>query len=142
MNSPSEIHTDLQDNGVRCWFAPEDLKIGDPLRQRIDEAIRLHQRLLVILSEHSVQSDWVREEVESCLERERREKQLVLFPVRLDKAVMNTDAAWAASIRRQRHIGDFSKWKDHDSYQKAFDRLLKDLKADAERADTATGRAD
>jgi hypothetical protein len=136
------LHADLQESGVRCWFAPDDLKIGDPLRQRIDEAIRLHEKLLVILSRYSVRSDWVREEVESCLEREHREKRLVLFPVRLDNAVMDTDAAWAASIRRQRHIGDFSKWKDHDSYQKAFDRLLKDLKAEAERADTATGRAD
>ena len=66
----------------------------------------------------------------------------MLFPVRLDDAVEATNAAWAASISRQRHFGDFSKWKDHDSYQKAFDRLLKDLKADAESADTATGRAD
>ena len=64
----------------------------------------------------------------------------MLFPVRLDDAVVDTDAAWTASIRRQRHIGDFTKWKDHDSYQS--DRLLKDLKAEAERADTATGRAD
>ena len=136
------LHADLQNKGVRCWFAPEDLKIGDPFRQRIDEAIRLHEKLLVILSEHSVHSDWVRDEVESCFEREHRETSLVLFPVRLDDAVMDTEAAWAASIRRQRHIGDFSKWKDHDSYQKAFDRLLKDLKADAECADTATGSAE
>jgi len=50
------------------------LKIGDRFRQRIDEAIRLHDKLLVILSANSVQSDWVREEVESCLEREWREK--------------------------------------------------------------------
>jgi hypothetical protein len=84
----------------------------------------------------------VRDDVKSCLERERREKRLVLFSVCLDKAVMNTDAAWAASIRRQRSIGDFSKWKDHASYQKAFDWLLKDLKAEAVRADTATGRVD
>jgi len=69
-------------------------------------------------------------------------ESLVLFPVRLDDAVVDTDAAWTASIRRQRHIGDFTKWKDHDSYQEAFDRLLKDLKAEGERADTATGRAD
>ena len=127
---------------MRCWKASEDLKIGDPFRQRIDEAIRLHQKLLVILSEHSLRSDWVRDEVESCLEREHREKGFVLFPVRLDDAVIDTDAAWAASIRRQWHIGDFTKWKEHDSYQQAFDRLLKDLKAEAERADTATGRAD
>jgi len=55
---------------------------------------------------------------------------------------MDSGAAWAASIRRQRHIGDFSEWKDHDSYQKAFDRLLRDLKAEAGGKDTATGRAD
>ena len=28
-----------------------------------------------------------------------------------------------------RHIGDFRAWKDHDSYQRAFERLLRDLKA-------------
>jgi hypothetical protein len=25
------------------------------------------------------------------------------------------------------NIGDFTRWKDHDAYQKAFDRLLRDL---------------
>jgi hypothetical protein len=126
----NRLHADLQNKGVRCWFAPKDLKIGDRFRQRIDEAIRLHEKLLVILSEHSVQSDWVREEVESCLEREHREKRTVLFPVRLDDAVMHTGEAWAASIRRQRHIGDFTKWKGHDLYQEALERLLRDLKAE------------
>jgi hypothetical protein len=53
-------------------------------------AIRLHEKLLLILSGHSVQSDWVREEVEMCLEREQREKRLVLFPVRLDNTLMET----------------------------------------------------
>jgi len=31
---------------------------------------------------------------------------------------------------REFFIPDFSDWKNHDSYQKAFQRLLKDLKAD------------
>ncbi|MDQ2713153.1 MAG: toll/interleukin-1 receptor domain-containing protein [Acidobacteriota bacterium] len=125
------LYVDLQIKGVRCWFAPEDLKIGDRFRQRIDEAIRLHDKLLLILSEHSVQSDWVREEVESCLERERREKRLVLFPVRVDEAIMDATEAWAASIRRQRHIGDFKEWKKHDSYQSGLCRLLRDLRPNA-----------
>jgi hypothetical protein len=71
------------------------------------------------------------EEVETALERERRENRLVLFPIRIDDAAMQTDQAWAASIRRTRHIGDFRNWKDHDSYQSAFQRLLRDLKAEA-----------
>jgi hypothetical protein len=124
------VHADLQDKGFRCWFAPEDLKIGDRFRQRIDEAIRLDDGLLLILSERSVQSDWVREEVEACLERESREKKPVLFPVRLDDAVMEAGQAWAASIRRQRHISDFREWKQHDAYQNALERLMRDLKAE------------
>ena len=31
----------------------------------------------------------------------------------------------------ERHIWDFTGWNDHDSYQKASDRLLRDLKAEA-----------
>ena len=122
------LYADLQVKGVRCWFAPEDLKIGDRFRQRIDDAIRLHDKLLLILSAHSVRSDWVRDEVESCLERERREKRLVLFPVRLDDEVMDATEAWASSVRRQRHIGDFRDWKSNDTYQNGLKRLLRDLK--------------
>jgi uncharacterized protein YjbI with pentapeptide repeats len=126
------LHADLQEKGVRCWFAPEDLRIGDRFRIRIDEAIRLHDKLLLILSAGSVQSAWVEEEVESAMEKERRarsrgEDRTVLFPIRLDDAVMESDTAWAASIRRTRHIGDFTRWKDHDAYQAEFERLMRDL---------------
>lgn len=125
------LYADLQAKGVRCWFAPEDLKIGEKFRTRIDEAIRLHDKLLLILSENSLKSDWVEAEVESALERERKEKRVVLFPVRLDSAIMDFSDGWPAHIGRTRHIGDFTGWKNHDSYQQAFDRLLRDLKAKA-----------
>jgi hypothetical protein len=124
------LHNDLQGSGVRCWFAPEDMKIGDEIRPRIDQSIRLHDKLLVILSEHSIDSDWVEDEVETAIEEERKRKETVLFPIRLDESVMDTGEAWAAKIRRTRHIGDFCQWKDHDAYQGAFDRLLRDLKAE------------
>ena len=123
------LHADLQQKGVRCWFAPEDLKIGDKFRMRIDESIRIYDKLMVILSENSIRSPWVEEEVEAAIEKERKQNKLVLFPIRLDDAVMETDQAWAASLRRTRHIGDFRAWKDHDQYQKSFERLLRDLKA-------------
>lgn len=41
----SLLFTDLQSKQVRCWFAPEDLKIGDKIRPRIDESIRLYDKL-------------------------------------------------------------------------------------------------
>ena len=121
------LHADLQDKGVRCWFAPEDMKIGDKIRTRIDEVIRIHDKLLLVLSQDSVASAWVEKEVETAFDKEIERKEPVLFPIRLDDAVMDSKTGWAADIRRSRHIGDFSNWKDHDEYQKGLERLLRDL---------------
>jgi len=122
------LYADLQSNGVRCWFAPEDLKIGDRTRQKIDESIRVYDKLLLILSEHSVASNWVEHEVETALAREREQKRTMLFPIRLDDAIMEIKTGWPTDVQR-RHIGDFRNWKDRDAYQKSFARLLRDLKA-------------
>ena len=124
------LYADLQMEGVRCWFAPEDLKIGQKFRTGIDEAIRIHDKLLLVLSESSVKSSWVEKEVETAFERERKENKLVLFPVRLDDSVFDTEVAWAADIRRTRHIGDFRYWQNHSDYKVAFERLLRDLKSE------------
>jgi TIR domain len=121
------LFADLQDKGVRCWFAPEDLKIGTNFRSRIDEAIRVYDKLLLILSRYSTRSAWVESEVESALEKERKEKRIILIPIRLDKAIMETKAGWPALIRKTRHIADFEQWKAHDKYQTAFSRLIRDL---------------
>jgi hypothetical protein len=125
------LHADLQDQGVRCWFAPEDMKIGDKIRTRIDEAIHLQDKLLLLLSEHALASIWVEDEVEAALEKEQRQQREVLFPVRLDESVMQTSAAWAASLRRTRHIGDFTHWTDPQAYLQALERLLRDLKTES-----------
>ena len=66
------------------------------------------------------------------MDRQQRE---VLFPIRLDESVMYTSRAWAASLRRARHIGDFTRWTDPQAYQQAFERLLRDLKKADERQD-------
>jgi hypothetical protein len=126
------LHADLQNKGVRCWFAPEDMKIGDRLRPRIDETIRLYDKLLLVLSKTSVTSQWVEQEVETALARERQRGTTILFPVRIDNTVMILETGWPALIRNTRNIGDFRRWKTHGVYQQAFDRLLRDLKA-AER---------
>ena len=77
------LYADLQAKGVRCWFAPHDIKGGRKIHEQIDEAIRLHDRLLLILSEHSMSSEWVNTEIAKARKRETREAKRVLFPVRL-----------------------------------------------------------
>jgi hypothetical protein len=127
------VRGDLQAKGIRVWFAPEDLKIGDKFHDRIEESIRVHDKLMIVLSQHSIESDWVESEVKAGLDREAREKRQVLFPIRIDDAITDCTKAWAADIRRKRHIGDLTRWKEQDHYKKGFDRLLRDLRASTEK---------
>ncbi len=120
------LHADLQNNGVRCWFAPHDMPIGAKIWDALDEAIRHRDKLLLILSENSILSDWVEDEVNKAFAEERDRKQTVLFPIRIDDEVLKTSESWATKLR-ERHIGDFINWTDHDAYQKNLARLLRDL---------------
>jgi hypothetical protein len=42
----------------------------------------LRDKALLILSEHSIKSDWVEDEVTTGFEEERKREQIVLFPIR------------------------------------------------------------
>src|SRR6266498_740182 len=119
------LHADLQNNGVRCWLSPENMKIGDKFRTHMDDAIRVHDKLLIVFSQSSIYNASVENEVKTIFEKERKEGLSILFPICLDDELMNAEQPWADEIRRTRHIGDFS---DSDNYQKAFDGLLGDLK--------------
>ena len=103
----------------------------------MSQAEWLHDRLLLILSEHSVSSEWVKTEIAKARKREVKEDKRVLFPVRLvefdvlrDWECFDGDTGKdSAREIREYFIPDFSNWRDHDSYRTAFQRLVKDLKA-------------
>ncbi len=138
------LHTDLQNKGVRCWFAPHDIQAGKKIHEQIDEAIRLYDRLLLILSEHSMNSEWVKTEIAYARQKELNEGRRVLFPISLvpfdkirDWKCFDADSGKdSAREIREYFIPDFSSWRDHDSYQEAFDHLVRDLKADENKATT------
>ncbi len=132
------LYANLQNKGVRCWFAPHDIQGGKKLHEQIDAAIQMHDRLLLLLSEASMNSEWVKTEIAKARARETREKRRMLFPVSLVdfEAVLQWECFDADTGKdsareiREYYIPDFSKWKDHDCYQRSFERLIKDLKAE------------
>jgi hypothetical protein len=50
------LHARMRQADLRVWFAPEERKGGKKLREQVDQAIQLHDRLLIVLSEHSMKS--------------------------------------------------------------------------------------
>ena len=82
-------------------------------------------------------SRWVKTEIANARQKELVQGRKVLFPIRLVDfeeirqwklfdADMGDDSA--GEIRGY-FIPDFSLWKDHDSYQQAFERLIRDLQS-------------
>ena len=67
------LYADLQAEGVRCWYAPEEMKGGSKLHTQINEAIKLHDKLVLILSEQSMNSDWVTHEIRRTRKHEKAE---------------------------------------------------------------------
>jgi hypothetical protein len=129
------LYADLQNKGVRCWFAPHDIRGGEKLHEQIDKAIQLYDKLLLILSEASMASEWVKTEIANARKRELEKKRQMLFPISL--VSFEYIKAWKAfdadtgkdSAReiREYFIPDFANWKDHDAYQRSFQRMLRDL---------------
>lgn len=132
------LHARMREAGLRVWFAPEDVKGGDKLYDQISRAIQYHDKLLVVLSESSIKSEWVMTEIRKAREVEKKESRRKLFPIRL--VDFNTLRTWTcfdadtgkdlAVEVREYFIPDFSNWKNHDAFEAAFAKLLKDLRAE------------
>jgi uncharacterized protein YjbI with pentapeptide repeats len=131
------LHSRMRQEKLRVWYAPEDIKGGRKLHEEIFRAIQIHDKLLLVLSEDSMKSEWVMTEIRRARKIERDENRRKLFPIRLVdfEAIQRWECFDADSGRdlaievREYYIPDFSKWKDHDAFEAEFAKLLRDLKA-------------
>jgi uncharacterized protein YjbI with pentapeptide repeats len=131
------LRSRMRSDNQRVWYAPEDMKGGRKLHEEIFHAIQIHDKLLLVLSENSIKSEWVGTEIRRARKVEREENRRKLFPIRLVdfNAIRKWECFDADSGKdlavelREYYIPDFSNWKDHDSFEKEFAKLLRDLRA-------------
>jgi hypothetical protein len=130
------LHADLQARGVRCWFAPHDIQGGRKIHERIDEAIRIYDKLPLILSAASMNSTWLKTEISSARACEDLQMRRMLFPITLvpfdrikERKLFDANRGIdSAREIREYFIPDLANWKDHDASTHAFERLQRDLK--------------
>ncbi len=99
----------------------------------IDEAIKASNKVIVICSKNSLQSPYVLREIERALQKENElqregKEPEVLVPIRLDDYIFDEWKHHRKPDVVQKYIGDYRDWKNRDSYQKEFERLLLDLR--------------
>lgn len=131
------LHSRMRDEHLRVWFAPEDIKGGEKIHEQIETQIHIYDKLLLVLSQSSMNSQWVATEIYHARRREFKERRQILFPIALcdyqqiaDWKSFDADSGkdMARDIREY-FIPDFSNWKNRDAFEQAFGRLLDDLRA-------------
>lgn len=122
-----KLEDSLNNKGIRFWRDVHDMKSGR-METQIDRAIRQNPTVLLVLSEHSLKSDWVEHEVRTARSLEKETEHDVLCPVALDDSWKNSP--WPRRVMEQvmeYSILDFSMWKDDNKFENAFNKLIDGL---------------
>ena len=117
----------LNKKGVRFWRDIHDMTAGR-LETQIDRAIRQNPTMLLILSNNSMNSDWVQHEVRKARELEKELGRDTLCPIALDDGWKSS--RWPQRVMEQvmeYNILDFSKWEDESTFNAKFAKLLSGL---------------
>jgi len=117
----------LNDKGVRFWRDKLHATAGR-LEKQIDRAMRLNPTVLLILSEHSLKSDWVEHEVRTTRGLEKEMGRDVLCPIALDDSWKSS--RWPKRVMEQimeYNILDFSAWEDNVKFEGMFRKLIDGL---------------
>jgi hypothetical protein len=86
-----------------------------------------------------MKSVWVMTEIRRARKTELKEGRRKLFPIRLvdyeairEWACFDADHGKDLAVEvREYYIPDFSNWKNHDDFEREFNRLYESLKAEA-----------
>jgi DNA-binding MarR family transcriptional regulator len=112
-----KLATDLTEQGVTVWLDEQNIHVGDSIPERIAQGLAESDYFLIALSAASVDSEWVKHELNNALVNEIARRKVTILPVRLDDAPI-------PSVLRDKKYADFGK-----SYKEGFAELMSAINA-------------
>jgi hypothetical protein len=132
------LHDKIRGAGIKCWLDEKQIRAGDRIHSKIEDAIYDRDKILLCASKHSLTSWWVENEINSVISKEqqlwkeRGKETLSLIPLNLDGFMFSKEwqSGWKNQIK-SRFAVDFTDW-DPDHYyhgigiQKILEALIVD----------------
>ena len=121
-----KVGNHLTQKGIRYWRDMHE-KNGQREKQ-IAWAIPQSSKVLLVLSEQSMKSDWVEQDVQEARKLEKEIGRGVLYPVALDDSWKDGRSPKTIVEQIKEHsILDFSDWKDKSKFDNTFRNLVDGL---------------
>lgn len=133
------LYDTLRGQNIRVWYAPEQIFPGHNIKQEIIRGIQHWDKVILCCSESSLTEKWwvdfertLAEAKSQDLQRQYKQQIPVIIPLDLDGYIhagykKHTDYD---PFLLSYHIEDFTDWKNHDSFIRSVDRLIKALQTD------------
>lgn len=132
------LHDQLQGCGIRCWLDEHQLLPGDDIYERVDQGIKLWDKVLLCASKDALTSWWVDSEIDIAFKKEQKlmkqrgKKVWALIPLNLDGHLFSGEweRGFAGQVKN-RLAADFTGWEaDNDKFEQAFEKVVNALKTD------------
>jgi hypothetical protein len=110
----------LQSGGLATWIDDQELKIGDSLVERISEAIRQSDAIIIVLSKNTPNSQWQSSEIAMAVAAHKISSKRII-PIVLDK---DTDIPF---FIKDRLYLDLSEFKEFDEKVAKLAKVLQSI---------------
>jgi hypothetical protein len=112
-----KLAADLVANDIRIWLDEQRILVGDSIPEKIAQGLAESDFFLIVVSDNSVGSAWVKKELNAALVSEIERRKVVVLPIKLDCAKMPESIV-------DKKYADFS-----GSYSAGLKDLLESIKA-------------
>lgn len=110
-----KLASDLRRFGHIVWIDEAEINVGDSLIGKIREGLDSVDYVAVVLSKASIDSEWVRREIEIASNREIEEKKVIVLPLLIENVEL-------PGFLKGKFYGDFS---DESQYSEKLEILLR-----------------
>jgi len=107
----------LKQQKIRVWLDELEIRVGQPLIEKLREAIDSADFTIVVLSRHSVKSAWVEKEVGIAMMQEMKTGRIKVLPILKEKVAL------PGFLEGKRYL-DFTT---RGSRARSFQKLVKDV---------------
>ncbi|PHA25584.1 hypothetical protein COI69_29070 [Bacillus cereus] len=76
-----KIANELVSYGIKPWIDESEIKLGDSLIEKIRDGLDQVDYLVALISENSIQSEWVRKELDIAMTSEIEGKKITILPI-------------------------------------------------------------